>query len=128
MKVLDADLDKNPTPVKVRDMAETRIRNLSCFRELQSLNDTGRFLYQHPLITRHSERSILERLFTTNPSEFLRQYKAVANNVKRYSSYIKKEARKESRTTDLALLKQYREKETLFIDIIQTKNENNRSI
>lgn len=126
MKVLDADLDKNPTPVKVRDMAETRIRNLSCFRELQSLNDTGRFLYQHPLITRHSERSILERLFTTNPSEFLRQYKAVANNVKRYSSYIKKEARKENRTTDLALLKQYREKETLFIDIIQSNNERSR--
>jgi hypothetical protein len=126
MKVLDADLDKNPTPVKVRDMAETRIRNLSCFRELQSLNDTGRFLYQHPLITRHSERSILERLFTTNPSEFLRQYKAVANNVKRYAGYIKKETRKESRTTDLALLKQYREKETLFIDIIQSNNERSR--
>lgn len=126
MKVLDADLDKNPTPVKVRDMAETRIRNLSCFRELQSFNDTGRFLYQHPLITRHSERSILERLFTTNPSEFLRQYKAVANNVKRYSGYIKKETRKESRTTDLALLKQYREKETLFIDIIQSNNERSR--
>lgn len=126
MKVLDADLDKNPTLVKVRDMAETRIRNLSCFRELQSLNDTGRFLYQHPLITRHSERSILERLFTTNPSEFLRQYKAVANNVKRYSGYIKKETRKESRTTDLAFLKQYREKETLFIDIIQSNNERSR--
>lgn len=126
MKVLDADLDKNPTPVKVRDMAETRIRNLSCFRELQSLNDTGRFLYQHPLITRHSERSILERLFTTNPSEFLRQYKAVANNVKRYAGYIKKETRKEARTSDLALLKQYREKETLFIDIIQSNNERSR--
>lgn len=126
MKVLDTDLDKNPTPVKVRDMAETRIRNLSCFRELQALNDTGRFLYQHPLLTRHSERSILERLFTTNPSEFLREYKAVANNVKRYSGYIKKETRKEARTSDLALLKQYREKETLFIDIIQSNNERSR--
>lgn len=126
MKVLDSELDKNPTPVKVRDMAETRIRNLSCFRELQSFNDTGIFKYEHPLLAYHSERSVLARLFQSSPSEFLRQYKAVANNVKRYAGYIKKETRKEFRTSDLALLKQYREKETLFIDIIQSNNERSR--
>ena len=43
MAVLDTELENNPTDAKVARMAELRIRNLLCFSELQSFNDTGQW-------------------------------------------------------------------------------------
>lgn len=78
MKQLDERLDKNPVKRDIMDMVELRIRNLQAFDELQSFNDTGKFLYIHPLITHQSERAQLTKLLKTDPLEFLRLHKDVA--------------------------------------------------
>ena len=46
MKVLDADLDNNPNTKDIKELAELRIRNHDCFRELEALNETGDFVYK----------------------------------------------------------------------------------
>ena len=47
MKQLDELLEKERNAQAVADMAELRIRNLQAFAELQSFNDTGKFLCTH---------------------------------------------------------------------------------
>ena len=47
MKQLDELLEKERNAQAVADMAELRIRNLQAFAELQSFNDTGKFLCKH---------------------------------------------------------------------------------
>ena len=63
MKQLDELLETKPTEEAVKEMAELRIRNLQAFDELQSFNDTGKFLCKHPLLAGRSEisREALER-------------------------------------------------------------------
>jgi hypothetical protein len=58
----------------VRDLAELRIRNLLCFSELRSYNDTAKFLFRHPLLVHLSERYALEAKLRKNPEEFLQEY------------------------------------------------------
>ena len=89
MKQLDESLDRKPQKRDIMDMVELRIRNLQAFDELQSFNDTGKFLYIHPLITHQSERAQLTKLLKTDPHEFLRLHKNVADNIRRYESYSK---------------------------------------
>ena len=80
MKQLDEQLDSDPTESAVMEMAELRVRNLQAFDELQSLNDTGKFLFRHPLLSGRSELSQLAGLLAQNPSEFLRQHRNVLDN------------------------------------------------
>ena len=124
MKVLDNKLDHRPTVTAVRDMAEQRIRNLLCFKELKSLNDTGKFVYEHPLIECMSERMELEKLFRTNPSEFLHRYKSAASSLRRYESYVKKK-REGHEVDDRTHLQYYRNLITTIKDIISNSNEKN---
>ena len=44
MKQLDESLERKPQKRDIMDMVELRIRNLQAFDELQSFNDTGKFL------------------------------------------------------------------------------------
>lgn len=123
MKQLDERLDNNPTKSEVRQMAELRIRNLQAFAELQSLNDTGKFLYTHPLVACKSERATLEQLFRCNPGEFLRKHKNCLDNIRRYSAYIKRPERLDKRKSDKEHLAVYRQQELLFQSIIESKNK-----
>lgn len=75
MLQLDERLDADPTADDVKQMAETRIRNLQAFNELQSYNDTGYFKLEHPLIKHKTERAELEKLLRTDPDEFLRKHR-----------------------------------------------------
>ncbi len=125
MKVLDAELDKRPTTKNVKAIAELRIRNLLCFSELQTFNDTGKWRYMHPLIACQSERSQLEELFKNDPSEFLRQYRACADNIKRYTSYLKNAKRSEKKKSDKLNLVRHQQKEVIFKSIIETNNKHN---
>ena len=104
MKRLDEVLDTEPTPQAVADMAEMRIRNNQAFAELQSLNDTGRFLNKHP-------------------AEFLRQHKNVLDNIKRYKSYLKRVDRRDRRTTDKANLERHKDRERLFEMIMEQNSK-----
>lgn len=84
MKVLDVLLDTKPTAKAVMEMAELRIRNLLCFRELQSFNDSGKWLQKHPLITHRSAYSRLEELFALDHTRFMDEYNRCCCNISRY--------------------------------------------
>lgn len=122
MKVLDAALDSCPTAKKVSEFAELRIENLLCFKELQSFNDTGKWLYEHPLIKHQSEIETLKDLKRKDPEEFLRRYEKCSYSIKRYSSYLKRTDRKDKHNTDLAHLKRYQELVGIFKTIIENDN------
>jgi len=124
MKVLDTKLDHRPTISAVSEMAELRIRNLLCFKELRSLNDSGIFLYEHPLIECMSERVELEKLFKTNPSEFLHKYKSASTSLRRYEGYVKKK-REGHEVDDRSHLQYYRNLISTVKDIISNSNEKN---
>ncbi len=129
MNELDKQLEKQPTPEAVAMMAELRIRNLQAFAELQSLNDKGKFLCQHPLLFARSELAELQRLFRQNPAEFLRQHKNVLDNIRRYRSYLKRTDRKDRRKQDQELLDHHQQRERLFQMVIeqQPKNEERKA-
>ena len=123
MKQLDEQLDDKPTPRAVTDMAELRIRNLLAFEELQLFNDTGKFLYKHPLIVHQSERAQLENLVRNDPQEFLRRNKNVLDSIRRYESYLKRADRESRRTQDREHLRRHYEREALFKAILQSTNK-----
>ncbi|MCK6143348.1 hypothetical protein [Prevotella intermedia] len=123
MKQLDELLEKERNAQAVADMAETRIRNLQAFAELQSFNDTGKFLCKHPLLFGRSEIAELMKLLKSDPAEFLRQHKNVLDNIKRYRSYLKREDRKNRRSDDLKNLERHREREKLFKMVLEQQNK-----
>jgi hypothetical protein len=123
MKQLDELLETKPTAQAVAEMAELRIRNLQAFAELQSLNDTGKFLCNHPILFGRSEIAQLIKLLRSDPAEFLRQHKNVLDNIKRYRSYIKRKDRKEKREADKRNLERYQEKERLFKMVLEQHNK-----
>lgn len=122
MKQIDERLEQKPTKRDIMELVELRIRNLQAFDELQSFNDTGKFLYIHPLITHQSERAKLERLLKTDPQEFLRLHKNVADNIRRYETYLKRADRQTRRTQDKENLRRHREREALFKVLLQDFN------
>lgn len=123
MKQLDELLEKERNAQAVADMAELRIRNLQAFAELQSFNDTGKFLCKHPLLFGRSEIAQLMKLLKAAPAEFLRQHKNVLDNIKRYKSFVKRKDRKEKREADKRNLKRYQEKERLFRMVLEQQQE-----
>ena len=123
MKQLDELLEKERNAQEVADMAELRIRNLQAFAELQSFNDTGKFLCKHPLLFGRSEIAELMKLLKADPAEFLRQHKNVLDNIKRYRSYIKRTDRKNRRADDLKNLERHREREKLFKMVLEQQNK-----
>lgn len=122
MKVLDALLDTKPTAKAVMELAELRIRNLICFRELQSFNDSGKWLQKHPLVTHRSTYSRLEELFIVDHTRFMEEYNRCCCNISRYDSYLRSEKRIDRRDTDKALLQKHTETKSVFESVI----ENNR--
>ena len=123
MKQLDELLEKERNAQAVADMAELRIRNLQAFAELQSFNDTGKFLCKHPLLFGRSEIAELMKLLKAAPAEFLRQHKNVLDNIKRYKSFVKRKDRKEKREADKRNLEKYQEKERLFRMVLEQQQE-----
>ena len=123
LKQLDEQLETDPTVRSVIEMAETRIRNLQAFAELQSYNDTGDFRYKHPLILHRSEHSKLEKVLKEDPAEFLRLHKCCLDNIRRYESYLKRNDREQFRAKDKALLRRHRTRADLFKTIIAKQNE-----
>lgn len=122
MKQLDEQLETKPTEAAVREMAELRIRNLQAFDELQSFNDTGRFLCRHPLLAGRSEIAQLRELLRRDPSEFLRQHKNTLDNIKRYKSYLKRADRKPQRQQDRENLQRHQKRDELFKLVLEEKS------
>ncbi|WP_273165502.1 hypothetical protein [Hoylesella saccharolytica] len=123
MKQLDEQLETKPTAQAVADMAELRIRNLQAFAELQSFNDTGKFICKHPLLFGRSEIAQLIKLLKADPAEFLRQHKNVLDNIKRYRAYLKRTERKNRRKQDKQNLEKHQERERLFKMVLEQNNK-----
>jgi hypothetical protein len=123
MKQLDEQLETKPTAQAVADMAELRIRNLQAFAELQSFNDTGKFICKHPLLFGRSEIAQLIKLLKADPAEFLRQHKNVLDNIKRYRAYLKRTERKNRRKQDKQNLEKHLERERLFKMVLEQNNK-----
>lgn len=119
MKILDEKLDNKPSEKDIMDMAEYRIRNLLCFSELQSFNDTAKWLDKHPLITHKSIYSQLEELYQLNHKEFLKRYQLCGNNISRYRSFLKNENRLDKRDSDKILLQRYEAQKMIFESVIE---------
>ena len=120
MRKLDVSLDTKPSERDVLEMAALRVRNLQAFAELQSFNDTGKWLYEHPLTAYRSERAQLERLRREDPEQFLQEYSNCRYNVQRYSRFVKDPKRKERRDSDLKLLREHRRRADLYRSILQS--------
>ena len=89
MKQLDELLETKPTAQAVAEMAELRIRNLQAFAELQSLNDTGKFLCNHPILFGRSEIAQLIKLLRSDPASSVISRSLSARIVKRKEKLIK---------------------------------------
>ncbi|EFM01814.1 hypothetical protein [Hoylesella marshii] len=123
MKQLDELLETAPTAQAVAEMAELRIRNLQAFAELQSFNNTGKFLCHHPILFGRSEIAQLMKLLKADPAEFLRRHKNVLDNIKRYRSYLKRGDRKDRRQLDKQNLERYWERERLFKMVLEQQSK-----
>jgi hypothetical protein len=123
MNQLNQVLDTNPSERDILEMASLRVRNLQAFAELQSFNDTGKWLYEHPLTADRSERAQLERLRREDPEQFLQEYSNCCYNVKRYSRFIKDPKRKDRHDSDLKLLREHRRRQDLYKSILQSDEE-----
>lgn len=122
MKQLDEQLDSNPTEAAVREMAELRIRNLQAFDELHAYDTTGRYLFRHPLLAHRSELSQLRDLFRRDPQEFLHQHRLVADYIRRYTTYLKRNDRQDRRQQDRERLTFYQERDQLFQEAMKTEH------
>ncbi len=120
MRELDETLDKNPTAAAVAEMAQQRIRNHKCFAELDAFNRTGQWLHIHPFITAPDEYRRITDMLRNDPAAFLRAYKLVEDNVRRYRSFVKRPDRKAQRTADKAMLKKYEERVSLFAQALNS--------
>ncbi|MDY6148535.1 MAG: hypothetical protein SPI35_05930 [Porphyromonas sp.] len=108
MRELDFLLDDKPTGRRVAELAELRIRSIQCFRELESFNDTGKFLCRHPLTAHRSERAVLEELYRDNPAGFLQKCSVAEREIKRYTRHLQDPKREDRRTLDKALLEKHK--------------------
>ena len=123
MQQLDVELDQKATEAKVSQLAELRIRNLLCFKELQNFNDNGFFLLEHPLVSHYSLREELKRLLKGNPERFLDESFKTKGNVARYRSYLnKKKASLQEKERWKEQLKKHIEREALMKELLTDQN------
>lgn len=116
---LDRLIDQEPSPDKVSGLAELRIRNLQCFSELRSYNDTGKFRLEHPLIRQYSIRFELQEMLKRNPEQFLEEFRNVSNNVARYKSFLNRDKKdKKASENWKTRLTDHQEKEQLMKEIL----------
>lgn len=124
MKDIDAVIDNKPTIKLIKELATLKIENLDAFRELDSLNNTGDFLYKHPLIKHFSYRSELTELLKRDPEEYLNSYARAKENVKRYSSFVKSAKRTdEQKIKDKASLAKWISDCDIHKSILEEKNQ-----
>lgn len=120
-KEIDAVIDSDPTPELIKELAEKRIRNLDCFRELKSFNDTGKFKYVHPIIRMYSLRAELEAMLRKDPVRFTQEFAKTNYNVSRYRSYLKnKKYTKEQQEKHREQLDKHLEREKLMKEVLES--------
>ena len=90
MQVLDSKLDNSPSNNDIQEFAEKRIQNLICFKELRHYNDTGEFLFEHPILRLNKDFEELTALWKSDKPDFIRKRANCENNIRRYSARMNK--------------------------------------
>lgn len=125
MRVLDEKLDNAPTDTDVRELAELRIRNLLCFSELQSLNDTGAFLNRHPILRHNLEYELLLQMWKTDREQFFRDYENCKNNIRRYRGRLNRPGASDEMINEAQFHKsRHEERESIFKKIYSNEPAN----
>lgn len=86
---LDKALDKDPTKENISDFISSEIENKQIFKELQTYNDSGRFVYIHPLTKALEETDRLRALKKADPAAFASELVNADKSITRYNSQIK---------------------------------------
>jgi len=91
MQEIDVLLDDKPELSK--ELVELDNRNRQAHKELQVYNDTGNFVFKHPLALKkkHYEDSYSELIAMkrTKPSTFMKEVTNVTQNIRRIKSRLK---------------------------------------
>ncbi|MBA7577261.1 hypothetical protein ES708_19108 [subsurface metagenome] len=123
MVEIDKILDNKPTAANVRRLAELRIRNILCFRELQFFNACGKWKNKHPLLSQYSLRSELVRLRKNDPKEFMKRYFNANYNISRYQSFLnRKKINENERRKWQKQLEKHQEHCELFKEVMLNEN------
>jgi hypothetical protein len=100
MQEIDVLIDDSPN-LSI-ELIQNEIQNRLAHNELQSYNDTHRFLYKHPFAIRSKERSNqydeLLKLKRENTEGFLSEITNVTQNIRRIESQIKQQKYKDADT------------------------------
>lgn len=122
MKVLDSNIDNAPSVDDIKELAELRIRNLLCFRELKTFNDTGVFLNAHPILKQNSEYEKLLSLWKNDRENFIGQYENCKNNIRRYRARLKHSpSNSDEALSSEQLLMQHEERASIFKKIFSNE-------
>ena len=125
MKVLDTELDNSPTENSVRGMAELRIRNLLCYRELKARDDGGKYENIRPFLVRREEVAELRRLWNSDREEFMREYTNCRTNARRYRALLKRDNIADpEKEKYMTLLMKHQERELIFKEIYGNEPNN----
>ena len=96
MKQLNPVLFSKPEESIIRKFVNADIRNRLAFIELETLEKTGDFAYQHPLTLQYKQERDLDRLRKKYPDRFTRQINQVNFYIQRYKSQVKREKYKDN--------------------------------
>lgn len=81
------------------ELIQLDIKNQLAHTELQAYNDTGKFVFEHPLTINHQYKKTQEaellKLKKEDPSSFMNEVTNVINNIRRIKSLIKKKRYKD---------------------------------
>ncbi len=120
MVELDHILDERPAKDHVKELAELRIKNILCLRELQLFNSKGKWLNKHPLLSQYSYRNELINLKKTDPEKFLKEFSKTDYNISRYQSYLNREkASKEDKEKWQAQLNKHIGRSQVFKEVMK---------
>lgn len=119
MKVIDAVVDEKPTTTRIIELVELGVRNRQCFRELQTFNDTGKWLNRHPLLKHFSLHAEMNKLLQKDRGEYLQEYTKTSGYVSRYRSYLNNDKRSPSQhEKDEINLKKHSEREQIMKEVL----------
>lgn len=99
MQEIDVILDEHTD--MAQEFVDNDIQNQLAHKELQAFNDTGQFIYVHPIAIQNryerSQSNILEKLQKDNPEELLNEITNTVQNIRRIESDIKKKKYKDDK-------------------------------
>lgn len=89
MKELSTTIDTNTN--KAGKMVADDLSNHLAFLELESFNNEGKFIYNHPILAEYRHEKQLEALRKADPERFMNDLINADKNITRYKSQIKNE-------------------------------------